>query len=518
MSVLALLLLAAPPAAVPLRDIKPGFVHGGSILRSRTKQAPGLAVGGKRRRGLNCPSPSRVGFHTNAAFSLLDVQVAVLDGGRKPVAFKVIGDGRTLSATPPLFSGDKPVRLQVDISRVLLLELVAVGEGQARALWLDGRVHPAEGRDLGPFRALDAPFSPRDYPTSFRRRVNAAIDRGVAYLLSTQDGGTWEYRVQRMGATALATLALLKAGVKPRDPHIVAAFRWLRPKKFTRVYSTACLLMAIEARYFPGGADEKNAYLDRPKKAKHIIPGEEQRWIGAAAKWLASQQGAGFPPKDRRFHPVWRYPQGGYDLSNTQYALLGLSAANRCGVGTGKVWLRALRYLLGAQEKQGPPVEVSRYFRAGAFMRRRSESAQARGFGYRIGSRPTGSMTSAGLCSLILCRQALHRSARFQTVRKRTRAGIRDALAWLEEYYDVSVNPFYGDTWWDYYLFNLERVGVLLDERFIGTRDWYREGSLALMKRQAPNGAVRNGPVGTAFALLFWKRATVPAITIDGNR
>ena len=66
--------------------------------------------------------------------------------------------------------------------------------------------------------------------------------------------------------------------------------------------------MAIEARYFPGGADERNAYLDRPKKAKQIIPGEEQVWIGAAAKWLVEQQGAGFKPKERTFHPVWRYP------------------------------------------------------------------------------------------------------------------------------------------------------------------------------------------------------------------
>ena len=243
---LLLLLLAAPAPPVPLRDVKPAFVHGGEILRNRTKQVPGLAVKGVRHRGLNCPSPSRAGFHTNAAFLRLTVDVAVLDGSRKPVAFKVIGDGRTLAATPPLFVGDKPLSLDVDISKVLLLELVAEGEGRARALWLGGRLHPAEGKDLGPFRAFDAPFSPRDYPTSFRREVNAAIDKGVKYLLSTQKGGVWKNRSQTMGATALATLALLKAGVNPSDPHIVASFRWLRGQKFTRVYSTACLLMAIE--------------------------------------------------------------------------------------------------------------------------------------------------------------------------------------------------------------------------------------------------------------------------------
>ena len=507
-------MFAAPGVKpVALRDIKPAFVHGGDILRSRTSRLPGLAIRGKPHRGLNCPSPSRAGFHVDASFKRLRVDVAVLDGSRKPVAFKVIGDGRTLAATPPLFAGDKPLRLDVDITRVLLLELVALGDGQARALWLGGTLFPVEGRDLGAFRALDAPFSPRAYPTKFRRRINAAIDSGVKYLLSIQRGGAWKNRVQPAGATALATLALLKAGVRPTDPHIVAAFRYLRAQKFTHVYSTACLLMAIEARYFPGGADEKTAYIDRPKKAKAIIPGEVQSWIGSAAQWLAKQQGAGFKRKEASFHPVWRYPQGGYDLSNTQYALLGLSAANRCGVGTGKVWLKALRYILGAQEKDGPAVLVSRYFKAGKFMRRRSERGKARGFGYQIGARSTGSMTSAGLCSLVLCHQALFRSSRYGNLREKTRTAIRDALAWLEEYYDIETNPFHGASWWDYYLFNLERAGVLLDQRYIGTRDWYQEGSEAFMRRQAKSGAVLAGPVGTSFALLFWTRATVPAIT-----
>ena len=83
----------------------------------------------------------------------------------------------------------------------------------------------------------------------------------------------------------------------------------------------------------------------------------------------------------------------------------------------------------------------------------------------------------------------------------------------LEEYFDIDVNPFRGGAWWEYYLFNLERVGVLLDQRYLGTHDWYQEGAEKLLAGQAGNGSFGGGVVNTAFALLFLKRATVPPLT-----
>ena len=90
---------------------------------------------------------------------------------------------------------------------------------------------------------------------------------------------------------------------------------------------------------------------------------------------------------------------------------------------------------------------------------------------------------------------------------------LRDALAWLEEYFDIGVNPFRGGAWWEYYLFNLERVGVLLDQRYVGTHDWYQEGAERLLAVQDAGGRFGGGVVNTAFALLFLKRATVPPLT-----
>jgi len=495
----------APPP-VPLRDLKPRYVKG-ELLRSRTPQSPGLPVAGKVRRGLGGAVPFRAGFEIDGHFTRLTVEVGVLDGAREPVVFRVYGDGKPLVSTPPLFAGAAPLALDVPVGGVILMEIAAEGAGRARGAFLDGRLFGAAGESLLKYRATADSFSPEAYLPSFKRRINQAIEEALRHLQGRQgEDGSWRSEYDATGTTALTTLALLKAGVPGDDPRIARAFAWLRERPYEGVYAVSCLLMALEARRFPGGAT--------PAEAAKGIPDDERAWIREAAAWLAAQQGMGFRKDERAFHPVWRYPYGGYDLSNTQYALFGLSAARRCGYSHHDVWLPALRYILGAQDRAGPAVEVSRYVRDGRYLRRDRERAQARGFGYQLGSRATGSMTSAGLCSLVLCEAALHRNAVFQnTWRRKTHEGIRDALAWLEEYYEIDENPFRGRTWWVYYLFNLERAGVLLDQRYLGTRDWYEEGSEVLMREQAGNGSVAGGPINTAFALLFWKRGTVPPLT-----
>jgi hypothetical protein len=450
------------------------------------------------------PASARVGFDVDAAFQRFTVKVGVLDGGRGAVRFKVLGDGKVLASTPPLFPGAAPVELEVSLERVLLLELVTIAEGSggSRGAWLDGELESVRGADLGPFRAVETQFDERKYPFAFRKRVNESIDSAAKYLLGMQqEDGSWYSRHNRLGFSALMTLACLKAGVPGDDPAMSRAFEFMRPRAIDHTYSVSILLMALEARYFPMGAE--------PRAARSRIPKKDYEWIQRCATWLTSVQGE-WPA------PVWRYPHGHYDLSNTQYALFGLAAANRCGVPTGKVWLPALRFLLAAQEKPDPKlrIEMSRYQRKGRYLRRIRERAHVRGFGYTLKGEPTGSMTAAGLASLILCQQALYKNATFkQSFSRKTRTAMRDALAWLEEYYEVDENPFRGRAWWTYYLFNLERCGVLLDQRYIGTRDWYREGAEALLDEQHRDGSFRRGPLDTAFALLFLKRATVASKT-----
>ena len=78
-----------------------------------------------------------------------------------------------------------------------------------------------------------------------------------------------------------------------------------------------------------------------------------------------------------------------------------------------------------------------------------TERAKARGFRYtRFRKAPvTGSMTTAGLACLIICQSELWKSRRFTgKMRLRTRLAIRDAMAWLQAYIDVTYNPVQMET------------------------------------------------------------------------
>lgn len=380
------------------------------------------------------------------------------------------------------------------------------------------------------------------YPAEFRARVNAAIDRGVAWLKPVQrNDGTWKTMYDRgypMGSTALATLTLLKCGVKADDPAIVRAFAFLQGQPLQKTYEVGILLMAIAAKYAPQretfAPEDADRYGNvKPKDPCALaISKDDLAWMKRGVDWLIEQQNV---------QGVWRYPEGGLDLSNTQYALLGLQAANHCGtLVPPKVWLAALEYLTKNQEAYGRPVMYQGNEVRGRYRFQWQEPSLVRGFRYVPGQKenpPTGSMTTAGLAGLIICQTELWGSRRFTAdLRLTTRRGIRDAMAWLQENYDVTQNPVQADdkdkaadggkmpfapfgrmdTWYLYYMYGLERAGILGRFRYLGKNDWYLDGAEQLLREQDPQGCWGN-VVDTCFALLFLKRATsrhgLPVIT-----
>lgn len=74
-----------------------------------------------------------------------------------------------------------------------------------------------------------------------------------------------------------------------------------------------------------------------------------------------------------------------------------------------------------------------------------------------------------------------------------------------------------------YWLYAVERLGMLLRLRHIGFHEWYREGAQWLVGAQEADGGWVNpaGSLGapepplaaTCFALLFLRRATLPVVT-----
>jgi hypothetical protein len=218
-----------------------------------------------------------------------------------------------------------------------------------------------------------------------------------------------------------------------------------------------------------------------------------------------------------RYYPNDFHSGGRADVSSTQFALLALSTANRCGVLVpDEVFEKARGFLLASQEADGPAVPRAIHVPGGDA----DALDRARGFPYIAGSdvlpyrRVTGGMTAAGVSSLILVREELGPDDAVERA-------ILDGYAWIGRYFCVHVNPgaqpFLGGSYHFVWLYAVERCGDLGRREVIGQRSWFVEGANALLDRQREDGAIADPTsmspkdvLGTAFALLFLTRAHRP--------
>src|SRR5688572_571814 len=157
------------------------------------------------------------------------------------------------------------------------------------------------------------------------------------------------------------------------------------------------------------------------------------------------------------------------DHSNTQFALLGLIAAQKGGIPIGAgVLERARRHWNDSQNGDG-------------------------GWGYgssRGQAQSYGSMTAAGVASVFLLGNDLYAQTEKCGVYVENDR-IARGLDWLSRMWSVTMNPGARGGLAEpyYYLYAVERVGVLTGLKYIGSRDWYREGAAFLVKDQRPDGS-----------------------------
>ncbi|MBP7935644.1 MAG: DUF4159 domain-containing protein [Phycisphaerae bacterium] len=301
--------------------------------------------------------------------------------------------------------------------------------------------------------------------------VRVSIEAAKGFLLGTKhDDGTWpEYRFDG-GTTALSTLALLNAGLKPDNPQMQAAVAACARIPLRHTYVVCLKTQALAA----------------------ANPTAYRAQIQAAADWLvAAQHSSG----------MWGYDagRGSTDFSNSQFALLGLHEAAKAGARIPvSVWRKAEKSWQDAQNTDG-------------------------GWAYTPNQQhSTGSMTAAGVASLYICGESLttQRERGFTPDGVAPNCGkralyrpIARGLQWLGTQFSVERNPGSG-AWLYYYLYGLERVGILSGLEHFGKHDWYREGAARLVRLQTGNGAWRevNPVVDTAFGLLFLAKGYRPVL------
>ncbi len=385
----------------------------------------------------------------------------------------------------------------------------------------------------------------------FVRNVNRGIDRGAEWLLKQQRmDGTWPgyERDYPVGMTAIAYHTLRTCGTPRSDRRMVAAYNAMRRDYVKardddklRTYSAALIMMAIADDPVAGSAAKKSGrglrYGNQTKQKKSKgLSDRDRAWMHELVEFMELNQtpfGAWrYGRKVSRYEA--REPSYHYDHSNTQYALLGLKAASRSGVEVNKdVYLRALEHLILSQEEKGPRVARFAVRKKGETFAKAVD--QARGWGYysfergtRIrssapdGQQATGSMTSGAVGAIVICRSELLGKRGYSSrLDARAETSIWDGLAWLGRNFSVTENPGRGG-WHFYYLYGLERAGILGGVELMGEHDWYGEGAQFLLDDQRRDGEWNGSELDTCYALLFLKRGTRPvargaAITPSGG-
>ncbi|MBC7816233.1 MAG: terpene cyclase/mutase family protein, partial [Planctomycetaceae bacterium] len=316
----------------------------------------------------------------------------------------------------------------------------------------------------------DAPEKPpgEEAPDPDRARRTNAVERAVGFLKSQQlEDGTWvDSGSMTGGTTALATVALLQAGVKVDEAVIQKALPALRSVEPKKTYVVALQTMVLCA-----ATPKQDAELIRRNIA----------WIEKAQVKAGGPMGG------------WSYGvtelQFGADGSNSRFAVMGLEAAKRANFEVSpETWQRVASYWLKSQRENG-------------------------GWGYTVdGEHQSFSMTLAGIGSLATAHRYLP---------KDDQAAVREAAMRKPHEFIAKTIPLVSSSWPLYSFHCLERAGHLTDTVRFGDVDWKSVVTKRLIDHQRHDGAwvgpsaSENELIATSFALMFLSGR--PEVAGNGN-
>jgi hypothetical protein len=396
---------------------------------------------------------------------------------------------------------------------------------------------------------------PKPLTKEEQAKVDQAIDKGVAFLKRSQlKTGDWPMHMGRrfpLGQTLLPAYALLESGVPSDDPAIQKAAEYVRPRvlKLDWTYEVSLALLFLDRL-----GDSKDKPLIRSLSMRliagqHVTGGwnyrcpilnkEQEADLVKALEELTKRQETGETSRAKLvrelglsrslcalavFHDPrnlrWREPPdskqtmysvllaGTTDNSNTQFALLGLWAAQR------------------------HDLPVSPSFRLMAERFERSQLTDGwwpylfENYGDPDWIKRHPSMICVGLLGLAVG-QGLKQSSSGAPPPGTADLRVLKGLAALSQDIGAAAagleraDAMRGT----YYLWSLERVAILYDLPAIGDKDWYHWGTTILLGSQRADGSWKDvkvsgkdklvqGPnwglipmIDTSFALLFLKRS-----------
>jgi ferric-dicitrate binding protein FerR (iron transport regulator) len=342
-----------------------------------------------------------------------------------------------------------------------------------------------------------------------QEKVDAAIRKGIEYL---KRRATWgAERAARKDELVLLTY--VHADVPAGDPAFQKLFNAMLEAPLERTYSVALQAMILEevqrVKHQVRIAQCAQFLLDNLCRNGQWSYGEPTvfslevpRVVASGSREAREFLDPGEKPKVVRRIPVKKQREGpeSGDNSNTQYAALGLRACHDAGIVFPKEWVRLARqWWYASQHDPGDG----------------KDPYAGRGWSYRQKGdfHPYGSMTAGAIGGLVIYDHMLEEPW------KTDRAVIR-GMEWMARQFTVTENPgppepHGGGLNHYYYLYAVERLGILYGTETLGAHEWYPKGAQYLLGAQKGDGSWEaDDPVtDTCFAILFLRRATRPIAT-----
>ncbi len=394
--------------------------------------------------------------------------------------------------------------------------------------------------------ALGAPAQDKPKPpvSLDQASIDKAIEAGLKFLRTSDSPNS------HVGdSDELKLLTFIHGGVPESDPAVQELLKKCLEAPLAKTYGVALLAMCLEeidrVKYQGKLAQCGQFLLDNIKGNGGFAYGEPTAYTidvpSPGRKNVASAGGKDVaPPPGEKVKPAVTTkikltkkkegPEQRSDNSNAQYGALGLRACHDAGIVFPKEWIEKCRqYWITNQHpgEKGKGNDRPAIASGGVSM----PLGDPRGWCYGDGQGglecghggvPYGSMTAGAVGALCIFDYMLGKDF------KKNKHAL-DGMAWLDKNWSVSQNVGPCETakgsenaWLYYYLYALERAGMLYDTSLIGNHDWYFDGARLLLQAQKPDGSwdgshFKKPTWDTCFAILFLKRATRRLVASGGG-
>jgi hypothetical protein len=361
-------------------------------------------------------------------------------------------------------------------------------------------------------------------------KVDAAIKKGIAYLRTAPSPAA---HAGIKDSDELILWTYVHAGISESDPDFQKLWKKMLEGPLEKTYKVALQAMILEevdrvkhqeriaqcaqflvdnqcqnGQWSYGNPSEFVKDVKVPEPAKSTPTGGPKEFAAPSAERVKPKIVQHVSVKKMKDGP----PAG--DNSNTQYAALGLRACFDAGIMIPEPtivlavkWWRESQFAGPAKDtdKDGKPDVVSGISGKIEGWNYKSQAAQEKA--------PYPAMTAGGASALVIYDYMLDR-------RWKEDSYVKAGMNWLAYNFSVNTNL--------YYMYGLERTGILFGTEKIGDHFWYSEGAALILKNQNADGSWGKPPAAkpddkgklthdTCFAILFLRRATRALVATEGG-